>query len=69
MNKFNVQDNYYDERNDRYITILKVNPESKTCYCEVIEPEYDEQGNELDETKTTALFTFIEMSHFERREV
>lgn len=48
---------FYDEVNDRYITVTKVDHFSNCVTTKVTETTYDEDGNETGETTDTVLFT------------
>jgi hypothetical protein len=61
--KILVGDEYYDERNNRHITVTSIRKDSETayCYCE----EYDVDGKITDDGYQ--LFNLDELSHFEKR--
>lgn len=59
--------NFYDERNDRYITVDKVDTASKTAMCTVEEPQYNDQWEEEDTEFYYQLFNLQELTHFSLR--
>lgn len=62
MNNFKNGQIYYDDKNGRYLTIVRINENSKTVYCHVY--EYNDTCDDVEYTDDV-LFTFNEMRHFE----